>query len=221
MVSYGLGPVTYDYSAITMSNGEWNGRLPVRQLSYEEWKANNYIDNPSLAMIMLGKPLEDDSKVTSDFGMRKDPKTGLPNSFHAGTDHSTPEGTPIYPMADGSVYYVGDIGDGGNAVIIQHNMTYSYKTDFITSNYYTDYFHLQNGNINGVNSNYSVGQTVLANNVLGYSGNTGTSTGPHLHTAIHFTSINDNPYANWLYQQGYLDKYDKNNWYSNISNFQR
>ena len=77
------------------------------------------------------------------------------------------------------------------------------------------------GNINGVNSNYSVGQTVLANNVLGYSGNTGTSTGPHLHTAIHFTSINDNPYANWLYQQGYLDKYDKNNWYSNISNFQR
>lgn len=33
--------------------------------------------------------------------------------------------------------------------------------------------------------------------------------------------LNDNPYANWLYQQGYLDKYDKNNWYSNISNFQR
>ena len=100
-------------------------------------------------------------------------------------------------------------------------MTYSYKTDFITSNYYTDYFHLQNGNINGVNSNYSVGQTVLANNVLGYSGNTGTSTGPHLHAAIHFSSINDNPYANWLYQQNYLDKYDKNNWYSNISNFHR
>ena len=220
MVSCGLGPVTYDYSAITMSNGEWNGRIPVRQLSYEEWKANNYIDNPSLAMIMLGKPLEDDSNVTSDFGIRKDPFV-FADAFHAGTDYSTPEGTPIYPMADGSVYYVGDIGAGGNAIIIQHNMAYSYKTDFITSNYYTDYFHLQNGNINGVNSNYSVGQTVLANNVLGYSGNTGTSTGPHLHTAIHFTSINDNPYANWLYQQNYLDKYDKNNWYSNISNFQR
>jgi murein DD-endopeptidase MepM/ murein hydrolase activator NlpD len=74
---------------------------------------------------------------------------------------------------------------------------------------------------NGVNSNYSVGQTVLANNVLGYSGNTGTSTGSHLHAAIHFSSIDDNPYANWLYQQDYLDKYDKSNWYSDLYNFMR
>ena len=120
MVESGLGPVTYDYTAITMSNGEWNGRLPVRQLSYEEWKANNYIDNPSLAMIMLGKPLEYDSNVTSAFGMRKDPfdLDDVSEYFHASTDYSTPEGTPIFPMSDGSVYYVGDIGAGGNAIII-------------------------------------------------------------------------------------------------------
>ena len=224
MVSCGFGPVIYDYSAITMSNGEWNGRLPVRQLSYEEWKANNYIDNPSLAMIMLGKPLEDDSKVTSDFGMRKDPFGSDKKLFHTGTDFSALEGTPIYPMQDGYVFFLDFTEYGGNTVILQHNLTYDYKNFTISSNYYTNYLHLKNNSNGKPNTNFNLGEFVTANQVLGYTGNTGPSTGPHLHAGIYFDSIQSNPYANWLYMDNYADNNRLsnnpfNNYYSNINYF--
>ena len=224
MVSCGFGPVIYDYSAITMSNGEWNGRLPVRQLSYEEWKANNYIDNPSLAMIMLGKPLEDDSKVTSDFGMRKDPFGSDKKLFHTGTDFSALEGTPIYPMQDGYVFSLDFTEYGGNTVILQHNLSYDYKNFTISSNYYTNYLHLENNSNGKPNTNFNLGEFVTANQVLGYTGNTGPSTGPHLHAGIYFDSIQNNPYANWLYMDNYADNNRLsnkpfNNYYSNINYF--
>ena len=221
LVNSGMGPYTYDSTAITSSGGEWNGRLPIRQLSYEEWKDNNYISNPSLNMITLSNPLSGEHTVTSEFGWRNNPFNSNEESFHTGTDFSTPEGTPIYPMADGTISFIGNTNYGGNTIILEHQLSYNYKEQYISTNYFTDYLHIQTNSTGSVNSSFNLGNTVNTNNILAYSGNTGPSTGPHLHTGIHFNSITKNPYANWLYKKGHIEKQNFNNWYGNTNNFMR
>lgn len=102
-------------------------------------------------------------KVGSKFGWRIHPITKV-KSFHNGVDLSAPQGTPIYAPKSGKIAkkYFNDIG--GNQLIISHG------------NLQTGYAHLS-----GYADDLKVGDMVKTGDIVGYVGNTGQSTGPHLH----------------------------------------
>lgn len=89
---------------------------------------------------------------------------------HNGIDFGVPNGTPVLAAANGSVDKVSfEDGGYGNYVKLKH-------VDG-SSTYYTYYAHLMQANV-------SAGQTLQVGAVIGYSNNTGASTGPHLHFGL-------------------------------------
>lgn len=108
--------------------------------------------------------------VASPFGWREHPISGG-WSFHGGIDLDAPEGRPIVASRDGTVYYVGYNDSAGNHVILQH--------DADTSGHAWDsrYLHMCYAVV-------SAGQTVKQGDIIGYVGETGEATGPHLHFVI-------------------------------------
>lgn len=107
--------------------------------------------------------------VTSEFGMRVHPVTGK-RKLHAGIDIANSSGTPIYAPASGTVIRSGVMSGYGNVVFITHNMNGQVYT--------TVYGHLEASLV-------SAGQTVSQGQQIALMGNTGISTGPHLHFEIH------------------------------------
>ena len=129
----------------------------------------------SQTQIPANPPIDTDIRITSDFGPRRAPTSGA-SSWHKGIDISAPIGTPVYATASGTVEYIRDQGNrgGGKYVVIKHGNT----------NFRTAYFHLSDNHI------LKVGDTVQAGCLIGLSGNTGASTGAHLHYAIYYTQPN-------------------------------
>ena len=109
--------------------------------------------------MQLIKPFNGNYPVTQRFGETfTDPKG------HKGIDYALPLGTPVLAAADGIVEKAGVDNTGyGNMILIRHLWTDG-----------TVYAHLRNWSV-------QVGQKVKAGEIIGYSGNTGNSTGPHLH----------------------------------------
>lgn len=103
--------------------------------------------------------------LSSRFGMRKDPIHGH-RRMHEGLDIAAPVGSNIYPMGDGNVIYSGYKAGYGKTIIIKHGRTVI-----------TQYSHLKDILINP-------GQDVSKNTVIGLVGNSGRSTGPHLHLEV-------------------------------------
>lgn len=96
-------------------------------------------------------------------------------SSHNGLDFGIPIGTNVHSSMDGTVIYAGWNNQGyGNLVIVENG---AYKT------YYA---HLSEIPV-------SVGESVRAGDVIGLSGNTGNSTGPHLHYEIRKNGVNIDP----------------------------
>ena len=83
---------------------------------------------------------------------------------HLGIDYAAPKGTPIVSIGDGVVTYAGRKGGFGKFISIKH-----------TNNYTTMYAHLS-GYAKGIRT----GAKVRQNQLIGYVGSTGLSTGPHL-----------------------------------------
>jgi murein DD-endopeptidase MepM/ murein hydrolase activator NlpD len=112
-------------------------------------------------------PIAGDFAVTSGFGFRVDPLTRLP-SMHEGIDLVAPVGTPVLSTAPGVVQVAEYSGAYGNVVDIQH-----------AEGFVTRYAHLQAIHV-------QVGQTIASHQTVGTLGNTGRSTGPHLHYEVLF-----------------------------------
>ncbi|MGE0638495.1 MAG: M23 family metallopeptidase [Bacteroidia bacterium] len=106
------------------------------------------------------------AKITSKFGYRTDPKTGKQNAFHNGIDLAVALNTPIKSPMPGIVDAITSGGDGGNQVILKHD-----------NGYKTGYAHLSKQLV-------KKGDKVKQGDVIGLSGNTGKSTGPHLHFTL-------------------------------------
>ncbi len=104
-------------------------------------------------------------RITSLFGMRKDPFTGRPE-FHTGIDIGAPDGTDVHAARDGVVSETGHDETLGNFLVLDH-----------PGGYQTVYGHLS---VIGV----TMDQKVNAGDVLGAVGHTGRATGPHLHFEV-------------------------------------
>jgi murein DD-endopeptidase MepM/ murein hydrolase activator NlpD len=102
------------------------------------------------------------ARLTSAFGSRTDPFTGLP-AEHRGVDYGAPEGTPIVAAAPGRVVSAGPRGGYGNAVEIDHG-----------NGLVTLYAHAAELSV-------APGETVEAGQRIATVGETGRATGPHLH----------------------------------------
>ncbi|HHX18952.1 MAG TPA: peptidoglycan DD-metalloendopeptidase family protein [Clostridiaceae bacterium] len=113
--------------------------------------------------------------VTSHFGWRA--KYGR---FHYGTDIGCATGTRIVAMADGVVTYVGWPGS---------NYNWAYGKMIVINHY--DGTQTRYGHLSAFNCH--MGQKVKAGQVIGYTGNTGRSSGPHLHFEIRVNGKHVNP----------------------------
>lgn len=118
-------------------------------------------------------------KLTSPYGNRTPPTAGA-SSFHQGVDLAGNRGTPIYAARSGKVTRAGYSGSGG------HNVTINHMDGFSSA-----YLHMTHYVV-------SVGQTVSKGQVIGYMGDSGISTGVHLHFAIYYNGASVNP-ANYIY----------------------
>ncbi|NJN30556.1 MAG: M23 family metallopeptidase [Synechococcales cyanobacterium RM1_1_8] len=97
-------------------------------------------------------------------------------------DYAVPIGTPVYSMRPGTVVKMRDIHpDTGGGISNQNQFNYVLIDH--GNGYRSAYLHLQQGFRSRIN--ISVGSTVQAGQLIGYSGNSGWSTGPHLHVEVH------------------------------------
>jgi murein DD-endopeptidase MepM/ murein hydrolase activator NlpD len=115
-----------------------------------------------------------DTWISSSYGVRTSPFTGK-EQFHPGVDIAGAEKTPILAPARGTVAFAGKDGPLGMTVRIKHDPIYE-----------TTYGHLQNASV-------KKGQQVERGEVIGYVGNSGRSTGHHLHYEITKNGKNVNP----------------------------
>ena len=119
-------------------------------------------------------PVKDSFRFTSGFGFRRDPK-GAGNRMHEGTDLAGAYGTPVYATADGVVTFAGWDSGYGRLIKIQHEFGIE-----------TRYAHQSQLRV-------EVGQRVSRGDRIGDMGNSGRSTGTHLHYEIRFGGKAVNP----------------------------
>jgi len=112
--------------------------------------------------------------VTSAFTWRTSPFTGK-REFHKGLDISAPAGTPIYAPAKGRVIFAGRDAAYGLTIELTHN-----------GSLLTRYCHMQSSPLKN-------GQVVTRGELIGYVGNSGRSTGPHLHYEVRLSGVPVNP----------------------------
>jgi murein DD-endopeptidase MepM/ murein hydrolase activator NlpD len=147
------------------SDSKHRGGLFIEQPDTETdkllYKADKYLD--TIRCLPLGTPVS--GNITSRFGKRKDPMNRK-SAFHPGVDIRGKRGEKIYATADGVVIKSFRNGGYGNYVAIDHGNGYT-----------TSYAHMKKYLVHK-------GDRVERGQVIGLVGNTGRSTGPHLHYEI-------------------------------------
>ena len=149
-------------------------RVEAQKKSHEKIRRVWTKNQDYFASLPALKPIN--SPVSSRFGHRTHPiyKRRL---HHDGIDFSAPHGSKIHAPGNGVVRYTGYHGGYGKKVVIDHG--YGYKTV---------YAHLSKILV-------KPGQRVVRGEVIALSGNTGISTGPHLHYEVHRNNRKVNPSA--------------------------
>ncbi|MFK2823556.1 M23 family metallopeptidase [Arcobacter sp. YIC-80] len=157
----------------------------------------------TLRVIPNGKPL-DKITTSSGFGYRIHPITKK-RQFHRGLDIPASKKTPVRATADGVIEYVQsrNIGSYGRVIRISHN--FGFKTVFA---------HLNKTMVN-------VGQVVKKGEIIGLTGNSGRSSGPHLHYEVRYANkvLNPKKFIKWnLNNYNYIFKSERRvQWESLIS----
>jgi murein DD-endopeptidase MepM/ murein hydrolase activator NlpD len=112
--------------------------------------------------------------VTSDFGVRVDPYTAE-RMMHRGLDIATATGAPVYAPSDGTIVFTGTESGYGKVLVIDHG--YGVKTRY--------------GHLSEIFA--KLGERVKRGARVAAVGNTGRSTGPHLHYEVRVNGIPENP----------------------------
>ncbi|NOZ72501.1 MAG: peptidoglycan DD-metalloendopeptidase family protein [Chloroflexi bacterium] len=120
-------------------------------------------------------PLNQGFPRTSPYGTRRSYNGGVVRSFHSGTDWGAPEGVPIVAPARGTVVLAEPLDVRGGAVIIDHGQ-----------GVYSSFWHLSRIDVR-------VGQQLTRAEQIGLVGNTGLSTGAHLHWEVRVNGIAVDP----------------------------
>jgi len=120
-----------------------------------------------ISLAFVFRPPVNSGTITSRFGENR----AYDQNRHTGTDIGLPIGTPIYPVSWGTVKETGYSDRGGHYIIISHFLGFESR-----------YLHLNEINV-------IKGQKTDFQTVIGKSGNTGFSTGPHLHYEIRLAGI--------------------------------
>ena len=125
---------------------------------------------------MLMKTPVDGARISSGFGMRFHPVLGY-SRMHKGIDFAVPVGTPVMAAGAGTIEQEGWVNGYGNFMVVNHGNTYA-----------TAYGHLSRF-APGIHK----GSHVRQGQIIAYSGNTGLTTGPHLHYEIRINKQQVNP----------------------------
>lgn len=133
-------------------------------------------EQETLAQLPLSSPLPGEFGLSSRFGVRADPLTHAA-AFHEGLDFTAPRLTPVLATAPGRVLRSETFGAYGQMVEVAH-----------AHHFITRYAHLDRRHV-------EPGQTVQRGQSLGLLGNTGRSTGPHLHYEVLYKNRPTNPEA--------------------------
>jgi murein DD-endopeptidase MepM/ murein hydrolase activator NlpD len=131
--------------------------------------------SPALWSGLFRLPLGGNAVVTAPFGQRRAYNDGPVSSAHGGVDFRAPTGTPVLAPAAGRVVLASRLQVRGNAVVLDHGL-----------GVYTLYAHLSAFRV-------QPGALVKPGQVIGLSGNTGLSTGAHLHWELHVSGPAVNP----------------------------
>jgi murein DD-endopeptidase MepM/ murein hydrolase activator NlpD len=121
------------------------------------------------------RPIDPQYLTTSPFGTRRDYSVADIGNFHAGQDFGAPEGVLITAPADGVVVLAEPMTVRGNAVLIDHGR-----------GIFTGFWHMSEIRV-------TVGQPVAAGEIIGVVGNTGLSTGAHLHWEMRIYGVAVDP----------------------------
>lgn len=167
-------------------------RMYIQSKSYDEIIEKAMDKEKMLACTPAIQPVANKTleRISSGFGWRIQPLYKI-RQFHPGQDFAAPIGTPVYATADGIVEKAEASFHGyGNNIIINHG--FGYKTLY--------------GHLNG----FAVkeGQKVKRGATIGYVGNTGMSTGPHLHYEVIKNNEKINP-INFFFNDLTADQYDQ------------
>jgi murein DD-endopeptidase MepM/ murein hydrolase activator NlpD len=158
---------------VTRTNGEVTDDKVLREVVLR-WPQTQFLTAGTRRTPedVLGDSLADGevAQMSSEFGRRW-------RRMHGGVDWAMPTGTPIRAWRDGTVRVAQSMFGYGRLVILEHS-----------DDYMTYYAHLSRFNVR-------VGQSVSAGEVIAWSGNTGNSTGPHLHFEVHHRGAHVDPIA--------------------------
>jgi murein DD-endopeptidase MepM/ murein hydrolase activator NlpD len=166
-------------------------QIYIQSKSYDDVLALSKNKEAMLECIPAIQPVlnKDLKRMASGFGWRVDPVYRT-RRFHEGMDFAAPTGTDIYATGNGTVQLAGWKQGYGNTVEINHGFGYR-----------TVYGHMHKINVRA-------GQKVKRGEVIGLVGNTGKSTGPHLHYEVHFKGKVMNP-NNYYFLDLSPEEYDR------------
>lgn len=128
----------------------------------------------------------DNPEVSSGYGWRSAPCKGC-SSDHQGIDFVPGNGEPVYAISDGMIVDMGSGGGYGNYVVLKHLIG---NTEGIIEEWTSLYAHMQN---NSFPEGMMIGSVVKTREQIGRVGNTGVSTGPHLHFELKINDENVDP----------------------------
>ena len=161
---------------VTLSSKTLTGMI-AGNLDSDQLERYNIYNSSRGCRQFLGSPFEQNwsGKISSYYGYRTSPTSGEVE-MHNGLDIAMPEGTQILAVQDGTVQTAAYSSSYGNYIILENN-----------DGYKTLYAHCRSLQV-------SAGQEVKTGDVIATVGNTGNSTGPHLHIEFSYEGEMYNPY---------------------------
>ncbi|WP_263833229.1 peptidoglycan DD-metalloendopeptidase family protein [Sulfurospirillum oryzae] len=150
----------------------------AKKKNYIFYYKENYYDakGQELTSFLLANPVNY-TRISSPFTQNRWHPILQKYRAHLGVDYAASVGTPVKAAGNGRVVFAGEKGGYGNTVEITHDS--SYKTLY--------------GHLNGFAKGLRSGQSVKQGQVIAYVGNTGLSSGPHLHFGLYRNSVAINP----------------------------